>query len=499
MKERFDVMIVGSNIGGLLTGAILAKYGFKLLWIPFPEDVPIFSKGRYLFPLENPAISGCGEGEILDVALQELGLAQDEKRRFHRVVPPIQLITPRYRIELPAERSALATAIAPLLSPHDRPALEPFFETVERIAGFTNALALSGATIPPQSLSERLRFDKESRSLSGKFGLEGEFGSFEELVRASHFRPETVRFLEMFLTAWGYRLPKESSAYTAAHLLSIPMRGFYYIEGGDLVFLRKLLEGRIRALRGQIEMEIPFERIEKIEFSRKEARIQAGEKDFAGRLLLWNTALPRLLPFLPEKVRRSRFGEKIENLDPALLRFTLLVGMRSQGIPVGMWHRILLQANAPLLDPALGTLYLTLHPLLEGEEERDEKIVILATAFLPLGKGKIVAEEIAPKLERIAKGILDVLHDVIPFLDDFIEVESTEASVRHFSEGAERGQGIVFSTSTVGRLGLSCFSNRTPLQSLLVTGPEIFPGLGFEGEILAGWNATRFAVDLIKH
>ncbi|RME44569.1 MAG: hypothetical protein D6795_17760 [Deltaproteobacteria bacterium] len=498
MKERFDVMIVGSNIGGLLTGAILAKYGFNLLWIPLPEDVPVFSKGAYLFPLENPAISGCGKGEILEVALQELGLARDEKRRFHRVVPPVQIVTPRYRIELPGERSALAAALAPLLPSHDRPALEPFFETVERIAGFTNALALSGATIPPQSLSERLRFDKEARSLSGRFSLEAEFGSFEELVTASHFRPETVRFLEMFLTAWGYRLPKESSAYTAAHLLSIPLRGFYYLEGGDLVFLRQLLEGRIRALHGQIEMEFPFERIEKIEFSRKEARIQAGEKSFAGRLLLWNTALPRLLPFLPEKTRRSRFGEKIERLEPALLRFTLLVGMRSQGIPVGMWHRILLQAAAGQIDPALGTLYLTLHPLIEGGE-RDERIVILATAFLPLGEGKIVAGEIAPKLERIAKGILDILHDVIPFLDDFIEVESTEASVRHFSEGAQRGQGIVFSTSTAGRLGLSCFSNRTPLQSLLVTGPEIFPGLGFEGEILAGWNATRFAVDLIKH
>jgi hypothetical protein len=54
----------------------------------------------------------------------------------------------------------------------------------------------------------------------------------------------------------------------------------------------------------------------------------------------------------------------------------------------------------------------------------------------------------------------------------------------------------VFDTEAV--LGVSGLKQHTPTKNLLLAGREVLPGLGLEGEFLAGARAVRLVQEMMK-
>jgi phytoene dehydrogenase-like protein len=135
MDRTYDVIIIGSGIGGLTAGNYLARDGFSTLIIeqgPRPGGCATsFQRGGFSFDAAVHWIAQCGEGGVVHQILKELNLA--EKIEFVRVYPPLAVVTSRSRYVIPAGKSE-ALAYLQDRFPSEREGIDRFFAVQGRIA-----------------------------------------------------------------------------------------------------------------------------------------------------------------------------------------------------------------------------------------------------------------------------------------------------------------------------------------------------------------------------
>ena len=56
----------------------------------------------------------------------------------------------------------------------------------------------------------------------------------------------------------------------------------------------------------------------------------------------------------------------------------------------------------------------------------------------------------------------------------------------------------LYSFETEAFLGVTGLKQRTPAKNLFLAGREVLPGLGLEGELLAGMRAARLVQEMLK-
>jgi len=136
MDQTYDVIIIGSGIGGLTAGNYLAQDGFSTLIIeqrPRPGGCAAsFQRGGFSFDAGVHWIAQCGEGGVVHQILTELGLS--EKIDFIRVRPPLVAVTSKGRYVISEGKSAVLDYLKDRF-PEEREAVDRFFEIQGSIAG----------------------------------------------------------------------------------------------------------------------------------------------------------------------------------------------------------------------------------------------------------------------------------------------------------------------------------------------------------------------------
>ena len=83
--EKYDVVIIGSGLGGLVCGAILSREGYRVLILEKNKQIggnlQIFSRDKRIFDTGIHYIGGLGKGENLYRYFQFLGIMDDLKIR----------------------------------------------------------------------------------------------------------------------------------------------------------------------------------------------------------------------------------------------------------------------------------------------------------------------------------------------------------------------------------------------------------------------------------
>jgi phytoene dehydrogenase-like protein len=170
--SKYDVVIIGAGIGGLVCGCYLAKAGMKVLIIEKNDKVGgccvSFKRGRFRFDAGAHIIGSCNARGVMHNLLRRLNIDQ----KFIRMEPAEQMHFPYHTIKIPSDYKSYICLLQNLF-PNEKK-IEKFFEVIIKISRLTAYRNEEFADLTYQQLLDRyLRDDKLKAILSGQAGFLG--------------------------------------------------------------------------------------------------------------------------------------------------------------------------------------------------------------------------------------------------------------------------------------------------------------------------------------
>jgi phytoene dehydrogenase-like protein len=478
-EKDYDVILLGSGLGGLIAGAWLAKKGRSVLLLREKGYLSSYRRDGYRFtPLSNFSERRL-RPSLVQVVAQELDLSfaeADAGKDLYvekelgplRRKAPFQVILPEARIDLLGSPSLFQMEWKREF-PNELAQIEKFYEELGSLQDILRAQRKKeGSSF----------FPVDSRSIVRK-GFP--FLSFPEAgtdQRLSSFSKEFKAFLQLQWIAWGNLFGGAYPVSLAAYLLLHEERGEW---AGDLDL--EHLEGRI--LDSFLQSGGETEEIEKAKRVEQRWRkgftltLEGDRRLFRSQFLILNSPLHAFWTLLGEGGKIvSKWLEKIQ---PRYILFPCFLGIREKVVPVGM--KDLLISILDLDKPCAGGNLLSLSLSPEGDvvAAPDGCRALTVQCLIPFRDWAQVSFD---HRETIMKH----LNHLIPFLDSYLDFNDFDWA----SEQTGRWSFPHILYSVPG--GFNWREGIIPCRlakNLYFTGKENFPYLGLEGEVWSGLRAAR--------
>lgn len=250
-RQRFDIVVVGSGIGGLVAAAWAARAGLSVLVLEAAKQYGgycnPFRRGKYRFDPGLHYIGECGPDELMTRVMAAVGLS--DTVQFREINPDAidRLVFPGYEVGMPRGADAYRERLARDF-PHERAGLDRFFDIL--------------------------------RQFRGAIGAAEKLGSFSGLMEAAPHVPFLLKHLRATLSdvidpiikdpllravlaaqSGDYGLPpRRASALIGLGVLDHYLRGAYFPVGGAGAMRDALVE-TIKKHGGTLLRNTPVERI----------------------------------------------------------------------------------------------------------------------------------------------------------------------------------------------------------------------------------------------
>lgn len=485
LGKLFDLTILGNDLSGLLTGALMVKRGFNVLVLDVKQErQEIQREGYTLRKLPNVFV-GFGQGQIFSEIFTELGLPFLERKRFELAQPAFQVVMPGVRLDISQEREELFN-LCNAEFPSDGKALSDLSREMDRHANIIRELIGQQVVYPPVTLREKWRVSRALSQILPKGRQSSE--NFQTFLKDYQLSPEAKDLIMaqiMFLSSFH---PEEYPLTYASSLLSWTNKSIFSVEGGVKV-LENLCRERITSYRGSIQQ---VEAVEQVDF-RKFIEITVSEvkEPVKTKTMLITTNPQEFFSAHAPKYLKSFLKKKLEIQEPAIHSFTYYIGISDQVVPVGMEDQLILVTDPGKDLFGANMIFVRLSPRGVTEYAPEGKRLLTATVLL-----KPDADEISVvTAKELAGPIHDALADLMPFFDEFLDFMAIEESYALYQ--AERRVGLVPRVDPDDPFGVAFLPNHTPHDKIFYTGPLVLPGLGMEGEGIAALQCANLLTEKI--
>jgi phytoene dehydrogenase-like protein len=478
----YDVIVLGSQMGGALAAALLAKRNHRVLLIDHDGTGTGYEHGGFVLPYAPSIAPALKTMPAVEEAFTELGLTTNVQRSLRPHVPEMQLILPRHRVDLHTDTTRRRAEMA-----------REFGETAE---GLLSAIT---ATASQHEASDAFFKEQPALPPDGFFeawGLKKKIGQhpgLETHPRLSNNTPPGA-LLRGLLPFLNY-LDEPSSALALTRPLSQALQAPQRFPGGN-EGLREMLVRRLSELGGDVLTRENAESfvVEEISFDgARFAGVKLVRSDVIYRAsclvaAMDSGALRRLV------TDRKRHRGLLEHLDASSVKsilFSVNWVVPVEALPRGMGELLLVETD----DVELKPLMIQVHPARTPGGKEDESLrVVCAGAFVPASVRDLGEEH----MQALAQRIDAQLDALMPFTQG----KRVLRSAPYLDAGGVRGSRLMphplYTFEAEAFLGVTGLKQRTPAKNILLAGREVLPGLGLEGEFLAGMRAARLVQEMLK-
>lgn len=481
----YDTIIIGRDLSSLIAALASSRQGLKTVLITEGDHDVEHCDAGYAFPIDPTPLSGFGEDQTILHLLSELRLESDEAPKPLLMNPAIQVTLPGHRIDLFHDREKLLADVIREFPRYERQ-IRRFYRFVDR----------AGALIDRQIRKDRIGpGDNRVKMLNALLRLPAIVAGWISLVIHGTDNAMTFRKAMEAPLAILSHLYTNGAPYplAGAYLLSLPQRGVYYTPGGRTSWI-KWLRKEFTDAGGIVMDHCSVMRID----TKPEINIDLEKKGTSatlrGKRLIISAQWEKLKPLLLQHKHFRRLAHKLHSHRPVAYPFCLHLGVREEGLPEQLapytiWIR---DETKPLTDQNL--VYIQTSCPEEKDRAPQGRRALCAMVFLEKSPTMLTDLE----LSDVAKGIIDSLEGLLPFLRESIDYVNIEKSISL----ARRSQEIItqkYRSRTRITTGITSFSPITSLANVFLTGGILRAGLGFEGEILAGMDAAFLAAREVKN
>lgn len=471
-ENEYDVIIIGSGIGGLSCGALLSKRGYKVLVLEHHYQVggycSSFKRKGFIFNCGVEDVSGLWQRGPLTYLLKELGLAPGDL--FVRNT--VRYILKGTQIDVPDSLMGFIDVLSGMF-PSEKKSLYAFFEDAQKAyEECYREAGVYGTPLPPELL---VRAFGEKKLLD----YPGEHPHFYDWMTKTYqqkldqyFKDEHLKsFLSALLGYIGTEPDKTLASNALVACVGFYIHGGYFPKGSAQRFANSLKEV-IEHHGGQV---LTRHKVNRILVDKKRARgVQARGMLFSSPVVVSNAnARTTFLELVGEKDLDRKYIEYIAGLKMSISCFMVFLGIDTElvGYPTLIknlddGYDIVINSNA---DPSL------------APKGKASLTIIRDASYYDFPERGTQAY--LEKKEKYTRALLRKAERVIPNLSQCIIVQDA-ATPRTFERYTFMPEGAIYAFDQ--SIGTERPYFRTPIKGLYLVGASTFPGGGIEAVVISG-------------
>ena len=493
MKRRhYDAVFLGSAIEPLVSAALLAKRGFRVLVLGQGTLPATYTMDGQSWP-RRPHTFLAAHSPVARRVIAELALGQVFRQRATAMDPSFQLVAPGLRMDATTDEVAMRRELEREM-PEVRPVVDDFHELAMRIEADLDRLLVRDLSWPPETFFERRDFARATthQSFDRKGGGMHLFGE----LPASHPFRLVVRAPAIF---GSHADPAQLTELAQLRLYLAWWRGAAKIEGGEAWLLGALAD-KVQTYGGEIRPDVKASRILVRRGTATGVELAGSGEEVGANFVIHGggtDSLTRLVPGSSLRPLFERYGEP----SVRYYRYTLNVEVPAEAVPMGMASDVFAVRDPRRPMAGSNLLRIEARPMQVAGADPDGRHLLTIESLLE----RHAVEESSNYLDGMRERVLGALAEVVPFLGQHIlRVDSPHdgrdlqdlARRRHVAPAKPWGRGPrtmtpVHAFPAPGPLGLSAYPARTPIKRLLLCSAQAVPALGQEGSLLAATTVAR--------
>ncbi len=318
-SENYDVIIIGSGMGGLGTGLKLQSSNPKLKTIILEQHsipggyVNGFKRKGYYFDSGAEGLVYCGEGQTFKLALDEFGVKQE----FILIDPVETMYFPDKKIVMYGDAEKYQAELFKNF-PENKDEIKRFFNVVKSIMDEFHSV-VKGKFDP--SFKELLKIVFTCPNLR-KYATK----SFDDLLN-EYITNDQLRDVLAVYSLWLGVSPSKIKAPTAAVVFFSPYYdGHYYPKGGMLAFTKNMAETYTEQ-GGEIRYRTEVKKIIIENGKAIGVELEDGTK-LNGKWIVSNSDLTKTaLELVGKEYLSSKYVEFINKMEKSITGFAVFLGL----------------------------------------------------------------------------------------------------------------------------------------------------------------------------
>jgi len=494
-RNSFDVVVIGSGIGGLTAAGLLAKAGKKVLVLEQHDRAGGYAHGfkrkKYTFDAGVHLTSGCAAegfsgGQVIYKVLQALNVY--ESIQFIKINPFSFIAAPNIKTQLPCSINAFVETLSEQFPTeakgiHDLTHL--CLQLAEQVAKADDVMATSKLSQPVSELDLLIKYRHSTLA-----------DVWQDYIQSPELRA-------IFAALWPYLgLPpsKVSFIYWASMLIGYIEDGAYYCLGGFQVFANALVKGLTQA-GGEIRFKSPVQKIS-IENNQVQAvKLKSGEIINAKTIISNADMRHTVHELVGEQYFLKRYLSRLNRMQSSSSIFVVYIAtdldIQAAGIQHESFYYEHLDHELNYLNSQQGKLSwlsITVPTLVDDSLAPKGEHLVMLTTLVDFN----FTQNWAAEKQAFIDKMLDFADKKIPSLKQhilLIEAGSPATMQRYTSnyEGAAYGWDV-----TPAQVGANRAANQSPIAGLYFTGHWTTPGGGIYGVSYSGVQTAQKILGLAQ-